>query len=177
MAFIYNGDEIGMKNGVIPQEMVQDPAAGDGQGRDPERTPIQWSDEPNAGFTTAKTAWLPVAADYRTHNVETEKANPDSFLSLYRKLGKLRNKSKALRYGSMEVLDAGHDDVLAFRRKQDNDSYTILINFSKAKVTAKSDLLPDHAKLVVSSHSGHGLQKRKMEAFKLLPYEAAVLKG
>jgi alpha-glucosidase len=176
MAFIYNGDEIGMKNGVIPRELVQDPAALEGYGRDPERTPLQWSDAPNAGFTTAKSAWLPVADDYRTHNVETETASPDSFLSLYRKLGKLRNQSEALRYGSMEVLDSGHHDVLAFRRHSDDESFTILINFSKAKVAIKPGVLPDKSKLLVSSHSGHALAKRKVENFKLLPYEGALLK-
>jgi alpha-glucosidase len=178
MAFIYNGDEIGMKNGTIPPEMVQDPAALDGSGRDPERTPLQWSGAPNAGFTTAKSSWLPVADDYRTHNVETESANPDSFLSLYRKLGKLRNQSDALRYGGIEVLDSGHDDVLAFRRFSSDsaESYITLVNFSKAKVQIKPGLLPDTAKLIVSSHSGHALSKRKMKTFELLPCEGALLK-
>jgi len=176
MAFIYNGDEIGMKNGVIPRELVQDPAALEGYGRDPERTPLQWSDAPNAGFTTAKSAWLPVADDYRTHNVETEASNPDSFLSLYRKLGKLRNESDALRYGRIEVLDSGHHDVLAFRRHSDDESFTVLINFSKAKVAIKPGLLTDTAKLLVSSHSGYALSKRKLENFELLPYEGVLLK-
>jgi alpha-glucosidase len=177
MAFIYNGDEIGMKNGIIPPDMVQDPAALDDSGRDPERTPIQWSDAPNAGFTTAKSAWLPVADDYRSHNVETEKANPDSFLSLYRKLGKLRNETDALRYGGIEVLDSGHDDVLAFRRYSGADSYITLVNFSKAKVEIKADLLRDKAKLLVSSHSGHALAKRKAKNFHLLPYEGVLLRA
>ena len=72
MVFIYNGDEIGMKNGDIPASYIQDPGAKGGSGRDPERTPVQWSSAKNAGFSEAERTWLPVADDYKTVNVESE---------------------------------------------------------------------------------------------------------
>ena len=76
---LYYGDEIGMTDVPIPPDRVQDPfernVPGLGLGRDPERTPMQWSAAPNAGFT-AGTPWLPVAADYRETNVETQRRDP-----------------------------------------------------------------------------------------------------
>ncbi len=60
---LYNGDELGMVNGIIPPKLVQDPAEknqpGIGMGRDPERTPMLWDSSPNAGFTTGH-PWLPI---------------------------------------------------------------------------------------------------------------------
>ncbi|HEX4774272.1 MAG TPA: alpha-amylase family glycosyl hydrolase [Candidatus Saccharimonadales bacterium] len=131
MAFIYDGDEIGMQNGHIPPELVQDPGAKGGFGRDPERTPLQWSPAPNAGFSTSSQTWLPVADNYKTVNVETESQDPDSFLSLYRQLTQLRNTSKSLRYGNLEVLDIGDDKVLCFTRTEARQRHLVLVNFSK----------------------------------------------
>src|SRR5690606_18916794 len=86
---LYYGDEIGMRDVPIPPEMVHDPLErnipGKGLGRDPERTPMQWSPEPNAGFTTG-TPWLPIAEDYRSVNVEVQRSDPRSMLNLYRRL-------------------------------------------------------------------------------------------
>jgi alpha-glucosidase len=145
MAFIYNGDEIGMKNGEIPPSMIQDPGAdgGDG-GRDPERTPLQWTPGKNAGFTEASMPWLPVADNYRTHNVETESSDPASFLSLYRQLAKLRNKSDAIRYGSIEIVNTGKN-VLGYVRRSDDEAYLALVNFAKTsqKVSLPSGLQLD----------------------------------
>src|SRR6185437_7292722 len=78
---LYNGDEIGMHDVPIPPELVQDPfernVPGIGVGRDPERTPVQWSDGANAGFTTGE-PWLPFADDYRQINVATQHMDPRS---------------------------------------------------------------------------------------------------
>jgi alpha-glucosidase len=82
---LYYGDELGMADVPIPPERVQDPweinVPGLGLGRDPERTPMQWSAEPNAGFTD-RTPWLPLAADYASVNVEAQRAEPGSMLAL-----------------------------------------------------------------------------------------------
>jgi alpha-glucosidase len=130
MAFVYNGDEIGMKNGAIPPSMVQDPGAKGGDGRDPERTPMQWTPGSNAGFTQAKFPWLPVADNYQSHNVETESSDPNSFLTLYRQLTKLRNQSDAIRYGSIEIFETGNKHILGYVRQQGEETYVILVNFS-----------------------------------------------
>lgn len=163
MVFLYYGDEIGMKNVEIPPELVQDPAAkGDApsegphpQGRDPERTPMQWSAGYNAGFSEANQTWLPIADDYQKHNVETEQSDPTSLLNLYKQLGKLRAGSPTLRHGHLHVVDVKHHDILAYVREYEGDdadpaaSYLILINFSGEAVDCSPTVGP--GELVISS--------------------------
>jgi alpha-glucosidase len=115
---LYYGDELGMANVSIARELVQDPfekrVPGMGLGRDPIRTPMQWSAEPYAGFTQGR-PWLPVAGDYARVNVEAQRADSRSMLSLYRKLIALRRAEPQLQLGSLEIL-ATRGDVLAYRR-------------------------------------------------------------
>jgi alpha-glucosidase len=173
MVFVYNGDELGMKNGDIPPDMVQDPGARGGSGRDPERTPLQWNPSKNAGFTSADTTWLPVNDNYKTHNVQTQSDDPDSFLSLYRKLGEIRNKSDALRHGHFKVLNTENDDVLGFTRTAEGETYTVLVNFS-AKTRKLPAKLVGKGKLVVSSHPVTKLKAKKSDAISLQPNEAVI---
>ncbi len=101
---MYYGEEIGMTNVEIPAEEVQDPAEknepGKGQGRDPERTPMQWDSSPRAGFTTG-TPWLRIGADHASVNVASLSEKEDSMLSLYRALLALRNAQAALHSGEV----------------------------------------------------------------------------
>jgi len=127
---IYYGDEIGMTDVPIPPERVQDPfeknVPGMGLGRDPERTPMQWSGAPNAGFTPG-TPWLPVAADYRETNVETQRCDPESMLALHRRLIALRRAEPALSLGSWTPVDAG-GDVLAYLREHEGTRFLVALN-------------------------------------------------
>jgi alpha-glucosidase len=149
MIFVYNGDELGMRDVDIPPESVRDPAAYGGHGRDPERTPMQWSDDVNAGFSTAN-PWLPVAPDYASHNVETERENPQSFLNLYKQLIKLRTTEKAISLGEFELIETPAHDVLAFRRHMPgHNSYVVIINFSEEPVSIPTPAKLE--KLVISS--------------------------
>jgi alpha-glucosidase len=174
MAFIYNGEEIGMENGKIPKRFVQDPGAKDGGGRDPERTPMQWSAQKNAGFSDAETTWLPIAGNYKTRNAETELKDPNSFLSLYKNLGKLRNKSKALRYGKFKVIDVHNDDVLAYSRTIDNEEYVVLINFSENPHTFTLEPKMNLGKFVISSNSNTTLKNISENKVEMHAHEAAV---
>ena len=127
---VYYGDEIGMHDVPIPPELVQDPfeknVPGKGLGRDPERTPMQWSAAPNAGFTTG-TPWLPVADDYATINVEAERDDPASMLSLYRRLIALRRAEPALAVGSFGSVRA-LGDVLAYVRSAGDSHFLVALN-------------------------------------------------
>jgi len=92
---MYYGEEIGMKNNdPTRKEDVKDPIGRLGwpeeKGRDGERTPMQWNNTPNAGFTTG-IPWLPVPMTYQTHNVATEQKDPNSILNFYRQLLALRH--------------------------------------------------------------------------------------
>jgi alpha-glucosidase len=99
-AVMYYGEEIGMEN-HDPQrpEDVRDSMGKAGwprnKGRDGERTPMQWSAGPNAGFSAA-TPWLGVGDRYERYNVETEKKDPASILNYYRRLLALRHTNEAL---------------------------------------------------------------------------------
>ena len=173
MVFIYYGEELGMHDVPIPLDKVQDPAAaGDptGQGRDPARTPMQWTAGRNAGFSTGG-PWLPIADDYTTNNAETEAKDPDSLLSLYRFLGNLRNESPALKHGDIEVLDLGEYNVLGYTRSKENEHYTVLVNFSAEPVTLPG--LP-RSKFVVSSDPQTKLHGSLEGSVELLPHESAL---
>ena len=94
---LYYGDELGMQNGVIPPDLVQDPQGlrlGAERTRDVARTPMLWTAGVQAGFTTGD-PWLPVAADYTTNNATVQSRDPRSMLSLVRKLLWLRQRSPA----------------------------------------------------------------------------------
>jgi alpha-glucosidase len=127
---IYYGDELGMQNVPIPPERACDPveklSEGLKLGRDPERTPMQWSAEPNAGFSTGS-PWLPVGADYQQVNVEKEKNDDGSMLAFYRRLLVLRQKEPALQTGFYEP--AGQKgNSFAFIRELRDTSFLIAVN-------------------------------------------------
>lgn len=128
---IYNGDEIGMINGDISPDQVRDPAPGASElgGRDPQRTPMQWSDERNAGFTKSATPWLPIASSYYRYNVAHEIEDQESFLSLYSILLHLRHIDPVLVHGSFEVVDIV-DDMLVYKRSGNDSTYLAVFNFS-----------------------------------------------
>jgi alpha-glucosidase len=128
---LYYGDEIGMRDVEIPPDRVQDPwernVPGIGLGRDPERTPMQWDASPQAGFTTA-VPWLPVSGDFESLNVATEQEDPDSMLSLYRSLTRLRRREAGIRIGSY-VPRPADGNVLAYERVLDDRRLLIVLNF------------------------------------------------
>jgi alpha-glucosidase len=128
---IYYGDEIGMKT-TTPErkENVKDT---DGlrnwpkkRGRDGERTPMQWTDEFNAGFSSG-TPWLPIPVTAKTHNVATESRDPDSVLTFYRSLLKLRHDYNALRSGAYIPLDGENPTVLSFARTGNGTTPSIVV--------------------------------------------------
>jgi alpha-glucosidase len=133
MPFVYYGEEIGMENGVIPPELVQDPfekrVPGLGLGRDSERTPMQWSSQEYGGFSTVQ-PWLPVADNYQSINIEGEKADPKSMLALYRLLIHFRNNSPVLLHGSYRSADVKNDKIFVFERSLNSQTLVTLINFS-----------------------------------------------
>ena len=111
---IYFGEEIGMHNGVIPPEFIQDPPAvnqpeiADKVGRDPERTPMQWDSTPNAGFSAANVVtWLPVAGDYKKRNAAEQEKCDTSELALFKALTLLRQTEPALTIGDYSSIDSG----------------------------------------------------------------------
>jgi alpha-glucosidase len=127
---MYYGDEIGMEDVNVPAEDLRDPVAkalpGIRLGRDPERTPMQWNAEPNAGFSTGE-LWLPVAANYEQTNVEKQRQDDGSLLAFYRRLLELRRKEPALQVG--DYLPAGQKrNVFAFVREHGETTLLVAVN-------------------------------------------------
>jgi len=182
MVFVYAGEELGMKDGYIPQELVQDPSA---QSRDPQRTPMQWTADAQAGFTTGYKTWLPVAEDYATYNAKSEAADPASFLNLYKTLGVLRSQSETLKHGELHIIDTAQSNVLGFVRKHiDGDiAYITLVNFSDEEQAC--EVHHTLGKLVASSYGdgktrdgGHtatsGDETESLSTLTLRPHEAVL---
>ncbi len=130
---LYYGDELGMVNVPIPPERVQDPfeknVPGIGLGRDPARTPMQWTAAAGAGFTEAD-PWLPLSDNYQTVNVESEDADPMSILTLYRRLLRLRSAHPALAIGKYEPV-AMSGDLLAYVRRAGNEAFLVALNLGE----------------------------------------------
>ncbi len=121
-ALTYYGAELGMRTHTpTRREDVRDPIGLTGwpkeKGRDGERTPMQWTPGPQAGFTTSARPWLPAGADHAAVNVETEAADPDSLLNWTTRLIALRRTEPALREGDMTLVDDAGPDVLAWTRR------------------------------------------------------------
>ena len=122
-SLFYNGDEIGMKTTPpTRKEDVKDPVGITGwpkdKGRDGERTPMQWTSGPNAGFTAPTvTPWLPVPPNNATINVDTEKADPKSLFNWYKALIQLKKTNPALSGGDDTMLDVDNTSVLSWKRQ------------------------------------------------------------
>lgn len=129
--YIYYGEEIGMHNVSVPADQIQDPFGKNPQGRnrDLERTPMQWDTGSYAGFSTVK-PWLPIADDSDRINVEAEKADTTSLLSLYRLLLRQRKASPALHGGTFRTLDTSDPDCLAYLREAPDQRMLIVLNFA-----------------------------------------------
>jgi glycosidase len=135
--FLYYGEELGMRCVWIPEDRLRDPIAfrlHASLTRDPERTPMHWDATPNAGFSSAE-PWLPVHFDATHRNVESQRADADSILNLYRALIALRAAHPALSRGEQRTLPAPHD-VFAFERALGGERFVVALNFGDAPAIA-----------------------------------------
>jgi alpha-glucosidase len=133
---MYYGEEIGMQNNdPTRREDVKDPIGRLGwpkeKGRDGERTPMQWSNEPNAGFTTS-TPWNAIPETYKTYNVADELKDPNSILNWYKQLLAVRRSNSALLDGDYLALNEKDPHVLSYVRKTATDAVIVVINISPA---------------------------------------------
>ena len=138
--------------------------------RDSSRTPMQWDDSENAGFTSG-TPWLPVYEDYKKFNAATESGDPDSVLNWYRVLTALRQEHSELINGSYQELFHGDEQIFAYVRENDEARATILMNFSAEPATYDAFCL-EGAELLLSSGRG---EKGVLEPLEAAIYEAKKL--
>ena len=143
-ALMYYGEEIGMKTSTpTRKEDVKDPIGITGwpkeKGRDGERTPMQWTPGPQAGFSTNSHTWLPIPPDYKTVNVATEEKEPNSQLVWFEKLSTLRRTDPVLHDGKEVMLDESNPDVLSYARVAGNKAVIVSLNFTAQPKTVTLD--------------------------------------
>ncbi|MCQ2492062.1 MAG: alpha-glucosidase [Lachnospiraceae bacterium] len=141
--------------------------------RDNARTPMQWNDSENAGFTTG-TPWISVNENYKEINAENELADPDSVFYYYQKLIKLRHEYPIVVYGIYNVLLPNHPNIYAYERVLGNQKLVVACNYTKEEVACS--LFADYdldgedvvANELISNYKDHKLGILK-------PYEARVV--
>ncbi|RCR67665.1 alpha-amylase family glycosyl hydrolase [Larkinella punicea] len=130
---VYYGDEIGMRDVPIPLEEVQDPQGlnmpDKNLSRDPARTPMQWDQQPNAGFTTGK-PWLRLAGNHARENVQVQNEDPDSMLSLHKRLLALRQREPSLRMGDYVPVYADNSLMAYIRQANGHPRFLMVLNLS-----------------------------------------------
>jgi alpha-glucosidase len=146
-ALMYYGDEIGMvTTPPARKEDVKDPIGIRGwpkeKGRDGERTPMQWSAAPDAGFSASGVkTWLPIPPSYKVINVAAQEHNRDSILHWYQQLIALKQHDAALHDGAEIMLNTSDDQVLSWMRKgQNGEVVVVACNFTAQPQTAGFDL-------------------------------------
>ncbi len=152
--YVYQGDEIGMTNIAFDNpedykdvETLNFFKALQAQGKDPNdhldkiytigrdnaRTPMQWSDRKNAGFTNGQ-PWIKVNPNHTDINVEDQERNTESILNFYRRVIQFRKDHTTLIYGDYESIRNDHPQIYAYRRWDEENEFLVVLNFSHQEV-------------------------------------------
>lgn len=196
--YIYQGEELGMTN--APFETLEDfrdiesinayrEYVGKGQikeeemmrylrykSRDNSRTPMQWDDTENAGFTTG-TPWIMVNPNYKEINAKEQQQRGDSVFHYYRKLIRLRKEHEIIPYGSYELLLPEDKRLYAYTRSLGGEKLLVVCNFSREETAfwVPEEFGNTPGELLIQNYG----ERKKLGAGELMlkPYEAFVWKG
>ena len=191
--FIYQGQEIGMTNVKFPSiDDYNDVAIKnlyrngmeDGQsheelmeiiwknGRDNSRTPMQWNNSENAGFTTGQ-SWLKINPNFSEINVEHAMNNQDSIYYYYKKLIQLRKEHLTLVYGSFKLILEDHHQIFAYLRTWKDDTFLIMTNLFDKETSYQLpvDCQYKNAKLLIGNDN---VSETSVMNGVLKPFEARV---
>ncbi len=192
--YIYQGEEIGMTNVKFGLDDYKDieilnmyrEKVIEGQedkakvmesiyikGRDNARTPMQWDDSKNAGFTTS-TPWLKVNPNYREINVKQSLEDSNSIFYYYQKLIKLRKKYDVIVYGAYDLILKENEQIYAYIRTLDNETLLVICNFTGEAAYFE---LPEHisceaSQLLINNYADQNSDEISSNTLK--PYEARV---
>lgn len=191
--YVYQGEELGMTNcpfptledlrdiesinafhelteagKVNPEDMMRYIRL---RGRDNARTPMQWDDSANAGFTTG-TPWIMVNPNYTEINAKTEMEDPDSVFRYYQKIIGLRKKEKVMVYGTYQLLDPDNEKLYVYTRTLDNEKLLVICNFTEEEETYSVPEEFSKGEVLISNYHRETVEKEIL----LKPYEALVLK-
>ena len=183
--YIYQGEELGMTNVRYPMEEYRDIetlnlyreriaqgfpessvlASIYAKGRDNARTPMQWSAEENAGFSTAK-PWIKVNPNYTKINAKREAEDPESVFHYYRKLIRLRKHFRVFLDGRFTLLCPDAPDIFAYKRENEKEQLYVVCNFSAQEADFVLETDFSAMQCLISNYPQQALPKR------LRPYEA-----
>ena len=192
--YVYQGEELGMTNcpfntlenfrdlesinafhelteqGKMTEEEMM--AAIGYKGRDNARTPMQWDDSANAGFSGADaTPWIMVNPNYTKINAKDQVSREDSVFKYYQKLIKLRHESDLIVYGTYDLILDDDKDIYAYIRTLGDEKLIVYCNFSEN--TRKVELPEEFTdgKILISNYN----DAKVSEKITLRPYEAIVI--
>lgn len=152
---MYYGDELGMEDVYIPVEQRIDPwginKPDTDLGRDPERTPMQWDDSENAGFTSGR-PWLPLADNYKEVNVAAQSADAHSTLNFYKQLLRLHRELAALHNGSFAFVNGLPEDIVAYVREAEGQRLLVIINFGARTQEVDINNITSSSETLLSTH-------------------------
>jgi len=193
--YIYQGEELGMTNvafasieeyrdiatrnryrELVDERGMERQAAMElvhRKSRDNARTPMQWDDTPNAGFSSGR-PWIAVNPNYRQINAAQAVADPDSIFHYYRRLIQLRKANPVFVYGRYGLLLEDDDSVYAFTRTLDDQRLLVLLNFSAGTpaVVLPDGVALEGAELLIANYPADDAQDPQQTA--LRPWEARV---
>ncbi|MBH0171336.1 alpha,alpha-phosphotrehalase [Fictibacillus sp. 18YEL24] len=143
--------------------------------RDNSRTPVQWNNSENAGFTTGE-PWIPVASNFKEINAEAAINDENSIFYHYQKLNKLRKQIDVITYGDYQLILEDHPEIFAYVRNADNGEKLLVVNNFYCKSTdfelPKSiDLTDLSGEVLISNYEG---TPEDLSSFSLRPYESVV---
>ena len=189
--YIYQGEELGMTNvrfddindyndieslnmykdrlskGYSHNEIMESIYA---KGRDNARTPMQWDDSENAGFTTG-TPWLAVNKNYDKINAKQCLQDENSIFNHYKKLIDIRKNNDTIIYGDYKLLCEDDENIFAYVRELNGDKILVVCNFYDKDVEFKFDGDFNYSKLLLSNYND---SSKMIEKLKLRPYEAVM---
>jgi alpha-glucosidase len=181
--FLYYGEEIGLRDVVVPEHEIIDPPARRALidpdftwwNRDGCRSPMPWTPGSGHGFTTGR-PWLRFGEDVDERNVAAQDRDPGSVLATYRRLLALRRESGALRDGTLRLVEMGAEDVLAWFREVPDERVLVIVNFAPA---ARSVTMGEDSAIWTPIGGSHVDPVAPAEggAIALRPLEAVILRA
>lgn len=191
--FIYQGDEIGMTNypftdisqfdDLAAKNAWQDEVVdrGDDPGgfmenllktsRDHARTPIQWDNTKNGGFTSGGNPWLAVNPNYGLINAENQLSDSRSVFNHYKRLISLRKSNLTLVYGDFKDLEPESESIFVYTRTLGEESFLVVLNFSDDSTHYTLPLSPKKMKIVLNNFEKVKTDKNTIE---MMPWQALI---
>lgn len=191
--FVYQGEELGMTNYGLPSiedyddidtknyyhTMIQEGATKEealaqaqSVSRDNARTPMQWDESPNAGFSPSR-PWLPVNPNYTQINARQQMEDPDSIFQFYQKLIVLRKENPVMVHGDFRLCGPKEGPVIAYTRSLGEETWLAVHNFSDRELGFEHETVSEDSPVIISNYKD---PKLKEGAVQLRPYETLVIR-